>query len=576
MNYPPNTQEDEWEQREAHWGRKHQELESRIRQLAIKKQQYFRQKQALSQLKTRQIQEVPVGELRSLLELAQDEIQDLHRTCELERRKSDEISKEMSTLKDRCELLEKTNRSLTTLLVEKDNLLHSLIADSQMGQMQNEKYLPYKIQDKAGISFTDTMSESIGEEGNIYKPQQAIGKKLDPTMKLKMNKLADEYSSKGSTASNIDIYELKNLYRKSTEQIKQLNDILSKKDQDLKKLKMKLDEVRQDFNSLSSQLVKENVDGMIRGSGLEIEQLRKENEEYENNLKKIELRYKVSLDQLESDLASSRKKVLELLDEKSQAENTIFRMKEDTKKLQEAMHVKELKISELQVSLSDIQTQLSDLQDKILKNDASQANQAELQLKASQETIQTLREYHASAESKLAALQIENSELREQLENLESELTTVSPSKINESVLNAIQELSLIILSKEKANTLDFKTKQLVHQIFGDNFSNIVEAYEKQLKVLYSEKQELRDILREEVEKRISGLNSLNDLVDFIFKLAEILLKGDIDGLASELSIRHDDLEILGEKTSEALEEANSMLYELNKANVISEGSTNY
>lgn len=575
MNYPPNSQEDEWEQREAHWGRKHHELEARIRQLAIKKQHFFRQKQALSQLKTRQIQEVPVGELRSLLELAQDEISDLHKTCELERRKSDELIKQISSLKDRCELLEQTNRSLTTLLVEKDNLLSSLIADSHIGQIQHEKYLPYRIQDKVEISYPST-SESIGEEGDIYKPHQPIGKKLDPSMKLRSNKLADEYSSKASTHSNTNISELQTLYRKSTEQIKQLNELLSKKDQDLKKLKMKLDEVRQDFNSLSSQLVKENVDGMIRGSGLEIEQLRKENEEYESNLKKIELRYKVSLDQLESDLASSRKKVLELLDEKSQAENTIFRMKEDTKRLQEGMHVKELKISELQASLTDIQKQLSDLQNQILKNDASQANQVELQLKASQETIQTLREYHASSESKLAALLIENTELREQLENLELELATVSPSKINESVLNAIQELSLIILSKEKANTLDFKTKQLVHQIFGDNFSNIVEAYEKQLKVLYSEKQELRDILREEVEKRISGLNSLNDLVDFIFKLAEILLKGDIDELANELHIRHDDLEILAEKTSEALEEANSILYELNKDNLISEGSTNY
>ena len=244
--------------------------------------------------------------------------------------------------------------------------------------------------------------------------------------------------------------------------------------------------------------------------------------------------------------------------------------------MQEVIKLRKIKIQELQVSFNDTCKQLNDLQNQIVQNYTSQFTQVELQLKASQETIRTLKEYHASSESKLASLQIENAELKEQLENLETELSSISPAQINESVLNAIQELSLIILSKEKANTLDFKTKQLVHQIFGDNFSNIVEAYEKQLKGLYSQKHELKEILREEIEKRVSVLNSLTELIDFIFKLAEILVKGDIDELAHELHIRHDDLENLTEKTSEALDEATTSIEDIAKDNLMLERRASY
>ena len=71
------------------------------------------------------------------------------------------------------------------------------------------------------------------------------------------------------------------------------------------------------------------------------------------DLKKIEVRYKVSLEQLESDLTSSRKKVLELLDDKSTTGNLIFNLKEEGKKMQEVIKLREIKIQELQVSLND-------------------------------------------------------------------------------------------------------------------------------------------------------------------------------------------------------------------------------
>ena len=84
------------------------------------------------------------------------------------------------------------------------------------------------------------------------------------------------------------------------------------------------------------------------------------------------MRYKVSLEQIESDLTSSRKKVLELLDDKTTTENLIFNLKDEGEKMQEVIKLRESKIQELQESLNDTCKQFNNLQNQIVQNDTSQ------------------------------------------------------------------------------------------------------------------------------------------------------------------------------------------------------------
>lgn len=72
-------------------------------------------------------------------------------------------------------------------------------------------------------------------------------------------------------------------------------------------------------------------------------------------------------------------------------------------------------------------------------------------------------------------------EAHETILNLEKQLLSQTNPKINKFVSEEqqlVEQLALIILSKDKSNFLGENTKKLIKDVFGDNFSKIVEKYE--------------------------------------------------------------------------------------------------
>ncbi len=51
----------------------------------------------------------------------------------------------------------------------------------------------------------------------------------------------------------------------------------------------------------------------------------------------------------------------------------------------------------------------------------------------------------------------------------------------SQNIDEALKELSMIILSKESSDLLDERTKQLIKELFGENFGRIVENYEERI-----------------------------------------------------------------------------------------------
>lgn len=140
INYR-SFQEGSLQHKENHWAKRQKEFEDHSKQLALQKLSRTYQSESSDKFKYRSIRvsqkDAPVEELRMLLHLGQEEIQDFSSALSLERKKSYEIEAQLNTYKDRCEDLERTNRSLTTLLVEKDNLVSRYL--NELTQIKNMK-----------------------------------------------------------------------------------------------------------------------------------------------------------------------------------------------------------------------------------------------------------------------------------------------------------------------------------------------------------------------------------------------------------------------------------------------------
>jgi len=104
------------------------------------------------------------------------------------------------------------------------------------------------------------------------------------------------------------------------------------------------------------------------------------------------------------------------------------------------------------------------------------------------------------------------------------------------NTMQAIQQLSLMILSKEKASTVDPHTKSLVQSVFGENFVNMVNAYELKVGKLEEENRELREIYRAELGKHVRDLEFLLETLGELMELERLGSEEEYEELATYLS----------------------------------------
>lgn len=103
-------------------------------------------------------------------------------------------------------------------------------------------------------------------------------------------------------------------------------------------------------------------------------------------------------------------------------------------------------------------------------------------------------------------LQLANQTI-EELQHKMLNQTNDKMSTSNDSFMNnedklskAIEQLSLIILSKDKGNTLGDDTKKFIKEVYGENVAKNLNVFDKKLKELFLKNERLNKELLEEVK----------------------------------------------------------------------------
>lgn len=316
------------------------------------------------------------------------------------------------------------------------------------------------------------------------------------------------------------LLETQELYRAGVEQLKEKSDKCDRQEEELTSLRSKLQEVRSDFSSISSQMLRQSSDRDYHSKSiiLELDELRSKKEIYETELKKLDAKYKASSEQFEIDLAASRDRFLHLLDEKTKMESEVLEVKIEKREILNQLQLKDHKLNEANTILQSYLHELGIFKKNLNLNegDMTQIQQLTDTISENDHTIKVLKEQLRDFEKTESDLRQENDNLKDKVDIYEAERLQKDNETINQQTL---QQLSYIILSKDKTLSLDNTSKTLIKQVFGENCTKLMENYEELIKNLQSDKQRLKDRLNYECEQRIQILLENKELLEVIYNL---------------------------------------------------------
>lgn len=282
-------------------------------------------------------------------------------------------------------------------------------------------------------------------------------------------------------------------------------------------------------------------------------------EQRDAQLNRTESRYQMWVDNLEADLALARDEMVKLVDEKLALDDELMTVRQQRRELKAELANRERKVNEHIIQIQDLQhevdsaqRQLRRYQDKA-QDDTKNFDLFATNIKALQTSLAEERTNKAALDDELSSLKKSHSELRVAYEELEKETGSLrSRAIISDSAesASAIQNLALIILSKDKRNagTLDAKTKQIAGQVFGDNFSKLIEAYESKLKESKDDNKELRTRMRAEAFELLESVGELQASVDLLIQVDRLLKLGHHE-TARELLEHHSSSDFIQQKT---------------------------
>jgi len=87
----------------------------------------------------------------------------------------------------------------------------------------------------------------------------------------------------------------------------------------------------------------------------------------------------------------------------------------------------------------------------------------------------------------------------------------------------AIEQLSLMILSKDKNITLSNESKRIIKEIFGDKMSGVINDYEQRIETLKGDEDSFYNILRGELDEHLVTLRSFKKCSEPLFELLAVL-----------------------------------------------------
>lgn len=363
-------------------------------------------------------------------------------------------------------------------------------------------------------------SDALQYESMIETPTYNLLHKSLDVFDFKSSRPVHEEINDTTQLKNLkrELQETQELYRMVSDQFKEKNDNGTDFDKEIDLLRRRLQESRQDYDALSSKILKHNSEKDFQQKHLIIEndELKRKRDEQELEIKRLEKNFQTTVAELDSSLNISRDRFLKLLEEKAKLETDFLQSKAEKKELLSQIRMKDIKIIEHVSSREALNKELS-----IIKKNYNVDDHDILKLKNLNKNIKTLEELLDNTKQNLNASKTREEILKQELESANARIE-IYENKLNDPTANEqhiLNELSNIILSKDKTHMMDPKIRSMFKQVFGENCNRLMDNCEGIVKTLQKDKQELRDKLVYEMELRSQCLMETKESFDFILKL---------------------------------------------------------
>ncbi|CAG9326529.1 unnamed protein product [Blepharisma stoltei] len=333
-------------------------------------------------------------------------------------------------------------------------------------------------------------------------------------------------------------------------------------DEELETLRKKLESVRKHQNEAKppdySNVSKEKLIQIL--------------EDHEKEHRKIETFYRTQVDELEAELCDARQLILQLIDERYELDDELSTVRAQRQDLKKQLQALEIDQSRLNIEKDDLNHNL-DLSQKQIRR-LTQQNEEEQQkvdmLKSQtislQESLTKEKQISAEALVQLSALREEFATTKKAFDELINENYQLQKKQevvedfTDESTKEAIKQLSLIILSKDKPYVMSPVTKMLVKEVFGEQCSKVIDIYESKLETLNGKIKSLRDEVTSTTSLSQIWLTDLYQLYDWIKQSNDFLEEGELDNLKSNFNDKMFEIEDKKIEIEEALKDSKSAL----------------
>jgi len=353
--------------------------------------------------------------------------------------------------------------------------------------------------------------------------------------------------------------EYESLTREFMQTKQQVRDLQGQNEQsaeEIYRLKVKLHESRADFSNLSAQMARDVTPQP------DLQAVKKQSEQYAQELARMEVRYKMTVESLESDLKTARRRVLDISGDRDLLEkqlnslksrvvdfdveigsrdDKIVRLSEEVNGfsgecvvLREDLKEKERLLGEEMVKVEEYERKLEDM-GAVEKQHQKEVNEMKNQIHKIEKVNEQLRKKLENVEKSKALFESDNEELKKLVEEMEAR---TGPHIRND----VIEQLSMIILSKDKADTLGDNTKELIRELFGENYSEVIQQYLDRIKELEFRNKKLVQCLKEEVTRTKRILSVRADHAQIVLGILDTLEDIPEDELSLALLVKRDEL----------------------------------
>jgi hypothetical protein len=280
--------------------------------------------------------------------------------------------------------------------------------------------------------------------------------------------------------------------------------------------------------------------------------------------------YRCKLDDLENSLTHNKELTLRLIEKNNELEDELLRLLRERKGIREEAYQFKLDREQSILSLNNTQHELSQALREIqrfelqIDEDTQKIEMLEYNNKSLSDQLDEARATIAKLSSQLESEKNEREENEKMMECMSNELRELreyqSVNADSETTFNAIQSLSMIILSKERMAAVDPNIRNLVQIVFGESGSKVIRMYEKKLSQLRHEKKEIRDRVRSEATVSMKALKELGEAYDLIVELSELIEFGEADNILRNLSDRKETIIQKKVTLTQAVQQAKAVL----------------